>query len=81
MKSWLFSKLKGFAPKIFLSRPLAEILIGHIRPSDFMDHWSVQPFNGQLVRHKTISKIIEDFNPTACIETGTYLGSSTPYLT
>ena len=80
MKSWIFSKLKGFAPQIFFSRAVAEILLTHVRPRDFMDHWSVQPFNGQIVRHKTIAKIIEDFKPTICIETGTYLGSSTPYL-
>ena len=80
MKSWIFSKLKGFAPQFFFSRAVGEILLTHVRPRDFMDHWSVQPFNGQIIRHKTISKIIEDFEPTACIETGTYLGSSTPYL-
>lgn len=80
MKSWLFSKLKGFAPQFFFSRAVGEILLTHVRPRDFMDHWSVQPFNGQMIRHKTISKIIEDFKPTVCIETGTYLGSSTPYL-
>lgn len=80
MKSKLFTLLKNFAPELQFRRSLAEVLLVHFKPSDFFDHWSVQPFNGQLVRHETVFRIIKQIMPTVCIKTGTYLGSTTPYL-
>ena len=45
-----------------------------------MDSWFNQPFNGQAVRYRQIIKISEKFKPTVAIETGTFLGASTPIL-
>lgn len=80
MKSWLYSKIRAAAPNTFFGKKTSDLLLQHIKPVNYMDHWSIQPFNGQIVRHSTIAKIIDDFKPNYCIETGTYLGSTTAYL-
>ena len=46
----------------------------------FMNEWFVQPFNGQAARYRQLIRISEKLNPTVAIETGTYLGISTPIL-
>jgi predicted O-methyltransferase YrrM len=56
------------------------MLIKHIRPVHYADHWSILPFNGQAIRLQKIVEIATVLRPTIVIETGTYLGSSTPYL-
>ena len=45
-----------------------------------MDHWSVQPFNGQVIRASTIFQIARELKPSYVIETGTFKGTSTVWL-
>jgi hypothetical protein len=45
-----------------------------------MDNWSSLPFNGQARRISVISEFSRSLKVGVVIETGTYLGSSTPYL-
>ena len=45
-----------------------------------MDDWAILPFNGQVRRTLQIGQISEAFQADLVIETGTYKGSSTPYL-
>jgi len=45
-----------------------------------MDKWFAQPFNGQISRHRQILQIADYVKPEATIETGTFLGTTTPYL-
>ena len=45
-----------------------------------MDNWSSLPFNGQVRRMRLISGLSLDLEIGTVIETGTYLGSSTPFL-
>jgi predicted O-methyltransferase YrrM len=45
-----------------------------------MDDWAILPFNGQVRRTLQIGQISEVFEADLVIETGTYKGSSTPYL-
>lgn len=74
------NKLRDVSPKFFLSSTFAPLLVDHIEPHVYMDEWSVQPFNGQVHRIAAITALAKSFMPTIAIETGTYLGSSTPYL-
>jgi hypothetical protein len=39
-----------------------------------------QPFNGQLVRLRAVRTLIDDFEPDAFIETGTFIGSTTRFF-
>jgi hypothetical protein len=45
-----------------------------------MNKWFSRPFNGQVSRHKQIQQISNIVKPDVAIETGTFLGTSTPYL-
>lgn len=67
-------------PKFYFGEQLSEFFLDHIRPFRYFDRWSIQPFNGQSKRMSVIWQIARDFKPTLGIETGTFLGSSTPYL-
>jgi hypothetical protein len=67
-------------PKFVFGVGFSEALLDHIAPSVYFDKWMIQPFNGQAVRWSTISAISRSFEPSVAIETGTYLGSSTPYI-
>ena len=73
-------KLRLLTPKFFFGPLFSDFLLDHIKPHIYFDRWHIQPFNGQAQRMSTISKICRDFSPNVGIETGTYLGSSTPYL-
>jgi len=73
-------KLRLLTPKFFFGPRFSDFLLDHIKPYIYFDRWHIQPFNGQAQRMSTISKICRDFSPNMGIETGTYLGSSTPYL-
>lgn len=73
-------KLRLLTPKFFFGPLFSDFLLDHIKPYIYFDRWHIQPFNGQAQRMSTISKICRDFSPNVGIETGTYLGSSTPYL-
>ncbi len=72
--------IRDHSPKFYLNRDFSPVILDHIEPAVYMDHWSVQPFNGQARRISSIFALADAFAPTHVIETGTYLGSSTPYL-
>ena len=74
------NKLRDVFPRFFLPSTFAPLLVDHVEPHVYMDEWSVQPFNGQVHRIAAITAIAKALQPTIAIETGTYLGSSTPYL-
>ena len=80
LKRKLWTKMRERLPRKFLSAPLAYLLLDHIEPYLYMDNWSSLPFNGQSRRMRVISDISQKLNVGAVIETGTYLGSTTPYL-
>jgi len=72
--------IRDHSPKFFMNSDFAPVLLDHIEPAVYMDRWSVQPFKGQAPRIKSIFALAEAFAPTHVVETGTYMGSSTPYL-
>lgn len=74
------NKLRDVSPRFFLPSAFAPLLVDHVEPHVYMDEWSVQPFNGQVHRIAAITALAKALQPTIAIETGTYLGSSTPYL-
>lgn len=39
-----------------------------------------EPFNGQALRRKAFEELVDQFAPTAFVETGTFVGSTTKYL-
>ena len=67
-------------PKFVLGPNLSRFVLNYINPYIYIDRWSSQPFNGQNSRYRQIVLISEFFKPTVAIETGTYLGTSTPAL-
>jgi len=73
-------KLRLLTPRFFFGPRFSDFLLDHIKPYIYFDRWHIQPFNGQALRMSTISTICREFSPHVGIETGTYLGSSTPYL-
>jgi predicted O-methyltransferase YrrM len=80
MRGNLFSNFRKSVPRFFFSVPFSYLLLDHIEPFVFMDNWSSLPFNGQARRMSTIASIAANADFGVVIETGTYLGSSTPYL-
>lgn len=80
LKRKLWSQLRGILPRKFFFTPLAYLFLDHIEPYLYMDNWSSLPFNGQSRRMRVISDISQRLDVGAVIETGTFLGSSTPYL-
>ncbi len=73
-------KLRLMLPKFYFGQQFSEFCLDHIKPHIYFDRWSIQPFNGQARRMSVIWQISRIFKPTVGIETGTFLGSSTPYL-
>ncbi len=64
-----------------LSVKRLRLIIVDLIPNVYLlDRWSLQPFNGQRLKMHSIFDIASRFHPDVCIETGTYLGSTTPYL-
>lgn len=59
---------------------LPTLIMHKFPPYAYMDSWYAQSFNGQIRRTAKIVEIAENFNPTSVVETGTFLGSSTPAL-
>ena len=64
---------------LFPSR-LSFFFLKHIEPHLYLDRWSSLPLNGQSRRLQTILGITDFWKPDVVIETGTYLGSSTPFF-
>jgi predicted O-methyltransferase YrrM len=76
----LRGKLREKTRNVFLPRGLTVRLLEHLEPADYLDEWSAQPFNGQVHRFALIVALAREIKPTIAVETGTYLGTSTPYL-
>lgn len=80
LSSKIFLRIRYRFPKFDFGVAFSEFLLDHIAPAVYFDKWMIQPFNGQALRWGTVSAIARNFNASVAIETGTYLGSSTPYL-
>ena len=80
MKRTLWVALRTRLPKYFFPTSVSYLFLDHVEPHVFMDNWSTLPFNGQARRMRLISALSLDLEVGVVIETGTYLGSSTPYL-
>jgi len=76
----LRARLRERTRNVFLPRSVTVRLLEHLEPADYLDEWSAQPFNGQVHRFALIVSLAREIKPTIAIETGTYLGTSTPYL-
>jgi hypothetical protein len=74
---WLLVKI---LPKTTLPPNLSRFVLNYIDPHLYMNGWFLQPFNGQAMRYRQIINISERLKPTVAIETGTFLGSTTPIL-
>ena len=48
--------------------------------NSFLQYYSSQPFNSQIKRTEIITSILETYKPEVILETGTFLGSTTEYL-
>jgi len=55
-------------------------LIRHIKPLEILGNWWISPFNGQSRRTYAISVLAHELEPTAVVETGTFVGSSTQFF-
>ena len=80
LRSRMLLSLRYRLPNFEFGAGFSEMLLDHIAPAVYFDKWMIQPFNGQALRWNTISGISRRFEATVAIETGTYLGSSTPYI-
>jgi predicted O-methyltransferase YrrM len=80
VKKLLTEYLLRILPNLYFSEFLSSFLLKHIRPTNYIDLWSTQPFNGQIQRAAQIRTLAHEFKPSICIETGTYFGTSTPHL-
>lgn len=80
MKIQLAAFLMKLFPNFYFSKFWTIFLVSHMKPAIYADQWSMHPFNGQIKRYRKIRQIAAEFMPTTCVETGTYYGSSTPYL-
>ena len=76
----MVTRATKYIPKILLRIDNAHDLLEKIDSSAFLAVWFVHPLNGQLNRQLTMSNIALIYKPEIVIETGTYVGSSTPYL-
>jgi len=77
----LLQRLRKYIPsKLRLGFNFSELVLDHIEPYIYIDSWYVKPFNGQVKRMLQIASIAEAYKATHLIETGTFLGSSTVYL-
>jgi len=75
-----YFRFRDYLPEFYFNRIVSEILLDHIDLLYFADWWSIRPFNGQARRTFQICLIANDFKPDYAIETGTYFGTSTIYL-
>jgi len=69
-----------FGPKFRIGGNFGRFVLNYLDQYLWMDKWSAQPFNGQAERYRQIILVAEFLKPTVAIETGTYLGTSTPAL-
>jgi hypothetical protein len=76
----VLNALFRFGPKFYFGRNLSIFILHYIDPYIYMNKWFSRPFNGQVSRHKQIQQISNVVKPDVAVETGTFLGTSTPYL-
>ena len=55
-------------------------LIRKINPISIFGEWWINPMGGQVRRVKKIIELLDEFHPNLIIETGTFIGSTTPLL-
>ena len=67
--------------RIVLPVGFSRIIIPHLAIESYLDLWLVRPMNGQKNRLRTSYLLAGILRPTHAIETGTYLGTTTQYLT
>ncbi len=70
--------MRKFLDKIQVG--LSTLVLHKFSPYAYMDSWYAQAFNGQVRRAAKLVEISDSIQPTTVIETGTFLGSSTPTL-
>ena len=78
--SRVLSAIYRFGPKFYFGKEFSVFVLRYIDPLVYMNKWFSRPFNGQIMRHKQILQISNLLKPDVAIETGTFLGTSTPYL-
>jgi hypothetical protein len=78
--SRVFDLTYRIGPKFSLGKNFSLFVLNYVDPYFYMEKWFTQPFNGQIARHKQILQIADFLRPTVAIETGTFLGTTTPYL-
>lgn len=66
--------------KIQLSPRISDLLVPFLRKESYLDSWVVRPMNGQRNRLRTSVLLSELFKPDYAIESGSYLGTTTQYL-
>src|ERR1700704_4704852 len=68
--------------KAFLKKILGESHLGAIEFARFPDRGTAWggPFNGQQIRQRLFSELVACVSPTAIVETGTYLGTTTAFM-
>ena len=67
-------------PRIFLKLDNAHFLLQKMDSWTYLNVWFIQPLNGQFQRMRTIQHLAQVLKPDIVVETGTYVGSSTPLL-
>lgn len=79
------NKLAGFLLKqldrIVLPVDFSQKAIKYLAVESYVDLWNVRPMNGQKNRIRTCYYLARILKPTHAIETGTYIGTTTQYLT
>lgn len=66
--------------KVQLSKRISDLLIPFIRKDSYLDKWVVRPMNGQRNRLRTTILLCDLFEPDYVIESGSFLGTTTQYL-
>ena len=76
----LLRKFRKKIPVKYFGSTVSEFILSFVHPSEYLDLWTVKPFNGQLRRLNCFFKITDLLEPTIGIETGTFLGTTTPII-
>ena len=63
-----------------LSLKLQTGIIRKMNPQAIFGEWWISPMGGQARRVKKVIELMDEFNPDLIIETGTFIGTTTPLL-
>ena len=66
--------------KVQLSKRFSDLLVPFIRKESYLDSWVVRPMNGQRNRLRTTILLCDLIEPDYVIESGSFLGTTTQYL-